>query len=527
MNNWQINQRIDLAQGPASVAVWPKALMVVGDGSAHEWRVEVMDDGKPAEISGKVMGYFIRVDGATVAIEGKLEGNVASVVLDDTCYAYEGDLKGILRVTDSNSTVTLSALLFRVTYGTTDQIVDPGTIVPSLESLLQQIENMRTAAENANTAADNANTEANSANAAAQSANNAAAAANTATSNADAATAKANTAAENADTATERANAAASGVEAATQRANDAADRVDDSIQAATEAADAANNAADAANTATAGAESATESANAAAYAANSATGDASRAAQEASSAANAANEAADRANQAAAGLGITKKIVDALPPVDEMAEDVIYLVPSQVPGESNVYEEYMKIEGKAEMIGSTATDLTDYVKFEDIPDHLITGEAEGGIQTLYNQTTSEPIFPRTVVEALSGTGTEGQLVGYTEDNVVGNITPDATPTPGSTNPVQSNGVYESTKWHTNPNLLDNWYFAGGGSQLGGGQFPINQRGQTEYIGAGYAIDRFRLIDPNSKLAIQDDKITLSVPDDNEYGITILSQIIP
>ena len=27
-----------------------------------------------------------------------------------------------------------------------------------------------------------------------------------------------------------------------------------------------------------------------------------------------------------------------------------------------------------------------------------------------------------------------------------------------------------------NPNLLDNWYFVGGGSQQGGGQFPINQR---------------------------------------------------
>lgn len=32
-----------------------------------------------------------------------------------------------------------------------------------------------------------------------------------------------------------------------------------------------------------------------------------------------------------------------------------------------------------------------------------------------------------------------------------------------------------------NKNLLDNWYFVGGGSQQGGGQFPINQRGQTSY----------------------------------------------
>ncbi len=34
-----------------------------------------------------------------------------------------------------------------------------------------------------------------------------------------------------------------------------------------------------------------------------------------------------------------------------------------------------------------------------------------------------------------------------------------------------------------NPNLLDNWYLAN----------PINQRGQTEYTGAGYTIDRWRM----------------------------------
>lgn len=41
-------------------------------------------------------------------------------------------------------------------------------------------------------------------------------------------------------------------------------------------------------------------------------------------------------------------------------------------------------------------------------------------------------------------------------------------------------------------NLLDNWYFIGGGGQQGGGQFPINQRGQTSYTGAVYTIDRWK-----------------------------------
>lgn len=44
----------------------------------------------------------------------------------------------------------------------------------------------------------------------------------------------------------------------------------------------------------------------------------------------------------------------------------------------------------------------------------------------------------------------------------------------------------------TNRNLLDNWYFVGGGSQLGDGIFPINQRGQTSYTGAAATgVDRW------------------------------------
>lgn len=42
------------------------------------------------------------------------------------------------------------------------------------------------------------------------------------------------------------------------------------------------------------------------------------------------------------------------------------------------------------------------------------------------------------------------------------------------------------------PNLLDNWYFVGGGSQQGGGQFPINSSGLTSYQVNGVGtIDRW------------------------------------
>lgn len=45
--------------------------------------------------------------------------------------------------------------------------------------------------------------------------------------------------------------------------------------------------------------------------------------------------------------------------------------------------------------------------------------------------------------------------------------------------------------YNSNENLLDNWYFVGGGSQLGDGIFPINQRGQTSYNGGITGFDRW------------------------------------
>lgn len=62
-----------------------------------------------------------------------------------------------------------------------------------------------------------------------------------------------------------------------------------------------------------------------------------------------------------------------------------------------------------------------------------------------------------------------------------------------------------------NPNLLDNWYFDGGGSQLGDGTFPINTRGKTTYSGSTYTIDRWRTWDGDSTLTLHNGYITLSV----------------
>lgn len=70
-------------------------------------------------------------------------------------------------------------------------------------------------------------------------------------------------------------------------------------------------------------------------------------------------------------------------------------------------------------------------------------------------------------------------------------------------------------------NLLDNWYFVGGGSQQGSGQFPINQRGQTEYSGIGYMIDRWK-----SRSGWGDGKIAITLKNGPMHiaGVTVSAE---
>lgn len=131
--------------------------------------------------------------------------------------------------------------------------------------------------------------------------------------------------------------------------------------------------------------------------------------------------------------------------------------------------------------------------------------------------------------------GTDGQLLGAGESGATNWVTTDATPTESSANPVQSGGVFNAlagkadltlsnlSNYQTalrniggrpGRNLLDNWYFAGGGSQQGGGQFPINQRGQTSWS-QGSAFDRWLI----SKSSSSDAIVTLS-----EDGVSASAQ---
>lgn len=60
-------------------------------------------------------------------------------------------------------------------------------------------------------------------------------------------------------------------------------------------------------------------------------------------------------------GINTNFQVVDVLPTTN-ISTSTIYLVPSTTPGEENVYDEYIYVNGNWEHIGSTSVDLSDYV---------------------------------------------------------------------------------------------------------------------------------------------------------------------
>ena len=124
--NWTINQTVDLSRGYTPV-VWPDALMVSGDVGAHTWRLTVLDNGVPADLSGAtIKGSFLRPDGNTVTVAGSRSGNVAIVTLTDVCYAVEGKMKATIKMTKSGAVVTLAAVIFTVSLFASGSVIDPG-----------------------------------------------------------------------------------------------------------------------------------------------------------------------------------------------------------------------------------------------------------------------------------------------------------------------------------------------------------------------------------------------------------------
>ena len=110
------------------------------DNQANQINVTVLDGGEPATISGTVSANIIRSDGGTVAATGgSITGNVASITLPAAAYAVPGVVSIVVKLTVSGVITTIAAIVGNMYRSSTDTAIDPGTIIPSIQTLISQI----------------------------------------------------------------------------------------------------------------------------------------------------------------------------------------------------------------------------------------------------------------------------------------------------------------------------------------------------------------------------------------------------
>jgi len=126
----------------------------------------------------------------------------------------------------------------------------------------------------------------------------------------------------------------------------------------------------------------------------------------------------------------------------------------------------------------TNATAWTKFNRFRNRVTKTFGNYIGGSVQPSYNATGSNSTFYPTSV-----------INNYMK-NVIG-LTGTSTPTINGSAQTVASALSSLNDNIIRPNLLDNWYFVGGGSQSGNGVFPINQRGQTSYSTKGYGIDRW------------------------------------
>ena len=112
-----------------------------GDEKADRFGIRAFRNGVPETLSGSCIGLFVRADGKTVTItNGVVSGNMAYVTLPEACYVVEGCFCLAIKVITANDAGTMRIVDGMVSRTSTDVLVDPGTVITSIEDLIEEIE---------------------------------------------------------------------------------------------------------------------------------------------------------------------------------------------------------------------------------------------------------------------------------------------------------------------------------------------------------------------------------------------------
>ena len=143
----------------AGLAVQPlRMTLAAGNANAHQLHFTALRSGVPVDLTGvQVSGACLRADGTTIPLAGAIVNGAAVLTLSAACYAVPGLARLSLTLSYGSVTATHLLALLQVDANTTDLIVDPEGVLPSLAGLLAEIDNMRAATATAEAAANSAN----------------------------------------------------------------------------------------------------------------------------------------------------------------------------------------------------------------------------------------------------------------------------------------------------------------------------------------------------------------------------------
>lgn len=124
---------------PVSVVFLPGNMFSMDNGG-NIINVFVVQNGEPVALGGSISANVIRSDGTTVAITGAFEGNKAYIILPQACYAVPGIIHIVMKITEGTTITTIAAVTANVYQSSTDAVVDPGQLIPSIAALIEAID---------------------------------------------------------------------------------------------------------------------------------------------------------------------------------------------------------------------------------------------------------------------------------------------------------------------------------------------------------------------------------------------------
>lgn len=148
---------VDVDISKSLLRTYAGIVLVTGDKNANRFGANIFRAGEPVDLTGcTVLAYFIRPNTDTLPIDGKVEGNTAYVDLPAACYTSDGAFSLAIKISSTDITQTVRVVDGCIRLTQTDNLVDPGEVVPTLDELFATIAAMETATNAAKETADDA-----------------------------------------------------------------------------------------------------------------------------------------------------------------------------------------------------------------------------------------------------------------------------------------------------------------------------------------------------------------------------------